>query len=51
MGTLNQIIYSFYVLGERMEEGSEIADTDGDVNMDSNLFINERLSPRNGKHL
>lgn len=36
-------------LGERMEEGSETADTDGDVNMDANFFINERLSPQNGK--
>ncbi|VDK81636.1 unnamed protein product [Litomosoides sigmodontis] len=33
--------------GERMEEGSETADTDGDVNMDANFFINERLSPQN----
>ncbi|VDM16847.1 unnamed protein product [Wuchereria bancrofti] len=30
-----------------MEEGSEAADTDGDMNMDANFFINERLSPRN----
>uniref|UniRef100_A0A8R1TUR3 Uncharacterized protein n=1 Tax=Onchocerca volvulus TaxID=6282 RepID=A0A8R1TUR3_ONCVO len=33
--------------GDRMEEGSETADTDGDVNMDAGFFINERLSPRN----
>uniref|UniRef100_A0A0R3S2C1 Coiled-coil domain-containing protein 6 n=1 Tax=Elaeophora elaphi TaxID=1147741 RepID=A0A0R3S2C1_9BILA len=33
--------------GERMEEGSEMTDTDGDVNMDAGFFINERLSPRN----
>ncbi|EJW86129.1 coiled-coil domain-containing protein 6 [Wuchereria bancrofti] len=33
--------------GDRMEEGSEAADTDGDMNMDANFFINERLSPRN----
>lgn len=37
--------------GDRMEEGSETADTDGDVNMDAGFFINERLSPRNGKSL
>ncbi|EJD76107.1 coiled-coil domain-containing protein 6 [Loa loa] len=33
--------------GERMEEGSETADVDGDVNMDASFFISERLSPRN----
>uniref|UniRef100_A0A915PYP8 Coiled-coil domain-containing protein 6 n=1 Tax=Setaria digitata TaxID=48799 RepID=A0A915PYP8_9BILA len=33
--------------GERMEEGSETADTDGDVNMDAGFFISGRFSPRN----
>ncbi|MCP9266017.1 Coiled-coil domain-containing protein [Dirofilaria immitis] len=32
---------------DKMEEGSETADTDGDVSMDAGFFINERLSPRN----
>lgn len=50
MGYRNiRIGHYIVLLADRMEEGSEIADTDGDVHMDANFFVSERPCLCNGK--